>query len=328
MLETYLENQTLLPELPDFSAYQLLCINGHFQTHLLHLLPYFVIKNEKDGITIEIEKNAIINKPLHILYINSDESIQTRMHNHIIAHENAQLVLIEHFMTFSKDIIKHSTDVTNKIVIKNNAQVTYYKIIDDNHAATHTGITVVEQNKDSQFKAQSFTLNGRLIRNQLDIHFMDAHAECELNGLYTTHSKQHVTQHVRVDHFKPHCISRQNYKGIVNDYSHAVFNSQVFVHPNAHKSNASQSNKNLLLTTTAKVDTYPQLEIFNDDVKCTHGATLGQIDESALFYLCSRGLNKELATRLLIAAFAEEIIAKVNHEPLKKYLLARIKYYE
>lgn len=174
-------------------------------------------------------------------------------------------------------------------------------------------------------KAFAFTLNGQAVTNNLQVNLAEEYAVAELYGLYMTREKQRVTHLTQIDHLKPRCVSRENYKGIVADFSRATFSGKVYVHKDAYLSQATQVNKNLLLNTTARIDTNPQLEIYNDDVKCSHGATVGQLDEQALFYLRSRGISVLEAKNILINAFAQEILAKVTCNSVKNYLFGKLR---
>ena len=164
------------------------------------------------------------------------------------------------------------------------------------------------------------TLGARLSRHNIEVRLDSEGAECRVDGLYIVGEGQHADTHSLIDHQKPHCTSRQNYKGILDGRSRAVFNGRVFVHAGARGTDAEQSNKNLLLSTEARVDTKPQLEIFNDDVKCSHGATVGQLEEEELFYLLSRGLHPDLARNLLTYGFAEEIVEKLKFDSIRAQL--------
>jgi len=186
--------------------------------------------------------------------------------------------------------------------------------------AFHISGIHVHQQRDSRFSAHAISLGSALIRNDIDIQLAAAGAHCGLTGLYLADGRQHVDIHTRIDHLQPHGTSDEFYKGILDGHGRGVFNGKVIVHPDAQKTDARQSNKNLLLSDNAEADTKPQLEIYADDVKCSHGATVGQLDADAVFYLRSRGMDEAAARRLLTHAFAAEIIEQVKVPALRAYL--------
>lgn len=181
-------------------------------------------------------------------------------------------------------------------------------------------MTHVHQAADSVFSSIIVTLEGELVRNNIHIESQGSHAESNLFGLYLLSGKSHVDNHTVMDHQEPDCNSNELYKGVMDDRSTGVFNGRIFVRQKAQKTNAFQSNKNIVLTDTAKVYTKPQLEIWADDVKCSHGATTGQIDAEMLFYLRSRGIPAKQAKAMLMLAFANDVVEKIQIEPLKHYL--------
>jgi Fe-S cluster assembly protein SufD len=182
----------------------------------------------------------------------------------------------------------------------------------------------VSVGRGSVYNSTNINLGGALSRHDIDVKFTAEGGEAWVDGLYMLNGSQHADTHSIIDHQVPNCLSHQNYKGVMNDRSRAVFNGKVFVRENAHGTDAQQSNKNLLLSNEARVDTKPQLEIFNDDVKCSHGATVGQLEEEELFYLLTRGLPENLARNLLTYGFAEEIIRKIGIESIKSELDAAV----
>ena len=186
--------------------------------------------------------------------------------------------------------------------------------------ASHVGNLNVMHNKNSRLESHSIALGGALVRNDIHSQLAAEGAEIIMNGLYMTKDKQHVDNHTRVDHMKPRTYSTENYRGVLNGKSRAVFNGKVVVHPQAQKIDAQQSNANLLLSDDAEIDTKPELEIYADDVKCSHGATVGQLDKNMLFYLRSRGIDEDTARSLLTYAFADEVISKIDLQPIRNRL--------
>jgi Fe-S cluster assembly protein SufD len=212
------------------------------------------------------------------------------------------------------------TNVVTEVELGENAAVDYYRLQEESSKAFHISGVHVRQDRDSRFDAHTVTLGSALVRNDVDVRLAAPGAHCELNGLYLAGGRQHVDTHTRVDHLQPHGTSNEFYKGILDGHARSVFNGKVIVHPDAQKTDARQSNKNLLLSVNAEADTKPELEIYADDVKCSHGATVGQLDADSVFYLRSRGLDETAARNLLTFAFAREIIEQVKVAPLRSYL--------
>jgi Fe-S cluster assembly protein SufD len=207
-----------------------------------------------------------------------------------------------------------------EIVLNDNARLKHTRVQRESHQAFHFGTTQVRLMRDSVYDNTNINLGGKIARHDANLEFTGENGEAWVDGLYLVEDGQHTDTHSRIDHRVKNCISHQTYKGILDGKSRAVFNGKVFVHKDASGTDAQQSNKNLLLSNDARVDTKPQLEIFNDDVKCAHGATVGQLEGEELFYLLSRGLNEDLARNLLTYGFAEEIINKIETASIKKDL--------
>ena len=236
----------------------------------------------------------------------------------ILAGRNANLTVVETYTGPSGP--RYFTNAVTEIVLDEGARVDHYRLLDESPAAFHVGTTRVHQAKDSSFRSASFALGTALARNDFAVALDGPGAYCSLNGLYYTGQGQHVDNLISIDHAQPHCTSRLNYKGILDGDSRAVFGGEVVVRRNAQKSDAQQTDKNLLLSENAEVDSKPSLLIYADDVQCSHGATAGQIDAQTLFYLRSRGLDLATASRMLVQAFASEIVDTVRPEPLRNYL--------
>ena len=239
----------------------------------------------------------------------------------IIAGRNANLTVVETY-TGPKEQ-RYFTNAVTEIIVGEGAQVDHYRLLDESPAAFHVGTTRVHQERDSSFSSASFALGTVLARNDFAVTLDGPGAFCSLNGLYYTAQGQHIDNLISIDHAQPHCTSRLNYKGILDGNSRAVFGGEVMVRRNAQKSDAQQTDKNLLLSEEAEVDSKPSLMIYADDVQCAHGATAGQIDAQTLFYLRSRGLDLETASRMLVLAFASEIIDNVKPDALRSYLESR-----
>jgi Fe-S cluster assembly protein SufD len=234
------------------------------------------------------------------------------------ADDNSHAVLVERHIALDDAI--YFSNVISEIALGKNAAVEYYRLQEESAKAFHISGMHVHQERDSRFDAHTVTLGCALLRNDVDVRLVAPGAYCSLNGLYLASGRQHVDVHTRIDHLQAHGTSSEFYKGILDGHGRSVFNGKVIVHPDAQKTDARQSNKNLLLSSDAEADTKPELEIYADDVKCSHGATVGQLDADAVFYLRSRGINEAVARNLLTLAFAREIIEQVKVPALRSYL--------
>ena len=236
----------------------------------------------------------------------------------ILAGRNSNLTVVETYTGPSGP--RYFTNAVTEVVVEEGAQVDHYRLLNESPGAYHVGTTRVRQERDSSFSSASFSLGTALARNDFAVTLDGPGGYCSLNGLYYTGQSQHIDNLISIDHAQPHCTSRLNYKGILDGDSRAVFGGEVVVRRNAQKSDAQQTDKNLLLSENAEVDSKPSLLIYADDVQCSHGATAGQIDAQTLFYLRSRGLDLETASRMLVQAFAREIVDTVKPETLRNYL--------
>lgn len=274
----------------------------------------------RDGVFIYIPPYTIMREPLHLLYfsaMNGDPTV-SYPRNLIIADENSEVSIVESYAGTEGSI--YLTCPVTEIIAGEGAVVEHYKIQHESQEAYHVSNQQIYSSTGSNVSSQSMSFGGRLVRNNVGVVLNGERAECTLNGLYLARGKQFVDNYLNVDHVKPSCISTELYKGILEDQSRAVFNGRIHVHPDAQQTDAEQNNRNLLLSRDALVNSNPQLEIFADDVKCTHGSTVGQLDVDALFYLRSRGIGEEAARSLLIYAFASEFIEKVEFRPVRKDL--------
>jgi Fe-S cluster assembly protein SufD len=276
------------------------------------------------GVFVHVSKSAVVEAPIHIIHINSSTTptiINTR--NLVVVEENAQVTIVESFV-IANNSGKIFNNTLSEIVVAANANVKHYKIQDEGVAGNLVNTTQVYQKKQSIFSTNNFTLSGSLVRNNLTIVLDDEFIESHLNGLYLTKGNQVVDNHTLVDHRKPNCNSNELYKGIIDEKSAATFNGKIYVRKDAQKTNAFQSNKNILLSDDGTINTKPQLEIYADDVKCSHGTSTGKLDEDQVFYLRARGLSEASAKKLLMHAFASEVVNMVELEELKNYLEAEI----
>lgn len=273
-----------------------------------------------DGIYIEIPEGKALEYPVVFYYINNSTKGNTlaQPRNFFYLNRNAQGRFIETFATLGDNT--GLTNMVNEFVLYKDAIADYYKIQHEGANAYHIGTTYVNQMEASNFHAYTFSFSGGLIRNNLNLSLNQEKCESHLYGLYQLNEKTHVDNHTTVDHKVPDCFSNELYKGVFDDHAKGVFNGKVLVQPHAQKTNAYQSNKNILLSKNASVDAKPQLEIFADDVSCSHGCTTGQLDKDAMFYLQSRGISQKNAKALLTYAFASEVIAKVQIQEVYDYL--------
>jgi Fe-S cluster assembly protein SufD len=264
---------------------------------------------------IRIAKETSIAESIELTFA-APEGAVIFPHILVIAEAGSKFTLVEKYTSEAKGF----TNSAVQIFVGDNANVTHYRVQKDGPQAFNYGVTEVSVGRGSVYNATSINLGGAISRHDIDVKFTAEGGEAWVDGLYMLNGTQHSDTHSIIDHQVPNCLSHQNYKGVLNDRSRAVFNGKVLVRENAHGTDAQQSNKNLLLSNEARVDTKPQLEIFNDDVKCSHGATVGQLEEEELFYLLTRGLPENLARNLLTYGFAEEIIRKIGIETIKNDL--------
>jgi Fe-S cluster assembly protein SufD len=272
-----------------------------------------------DGACIQIPDGAVLDGPLQVLFVSTgDSSAMSHPRLLLIAGERSQSRVIETYVGTGDR--GYFTNAVTEVVLGENAIVDHYKVQEDGTQAFHVASMHVHAARNATFSSHSFTLGAKLTRNDVFAVLDGEGAECTLNGLYLADGDRLVDNHTTIDHAKAHCPSHEVYKGILGGKARAVFNGKIIVRPDAQKTDAKQTNRALLLTDDAVINTKPQLEIFADDVKCTHGAAIGQLDEDALFYLQARGLTFFEARDLLIHAFAGEILDRVQVEPLKQAL--------
>lgn len=275
------------------------------------------------GLFLKIPRGVTVEAPIHLLFVgegapeSSPPAAFPRVM--IVAEENSSATIVESYASPSDD----SVYLTNAIVdlsLADGARLQHYKIQRESMAAFHVAATRAELGPNSGYHTTTINFGAALSRHDIRVQMDHAGAECSVDGLYMVDNAQHADTHSMIDHRQPNCTSRQLYKGILDGQSRAVFNGKVFVRHGAQQTDAQQTNKNLLLSNQAQVDTKPQLEIFADDVKCTHGAAIGQIDEEEMFYLESRGINPALAKNMLTYGFAEEVIERIGIASIRRTL--------
>jgi Fe-S cluster assembly protein SufD len=273
-----------------------------------------------DGVFVHIGKNLVVEEPIIILNVvdSSPFEVIYNPRNLIIAEERSISSVIELYESEGNNF-SFSNAVT-EIIAGNNSEINYYKIQNDGEKKYHVGTTQISQEHNSSIKSFTLTWGGSIIRNNLNTLFKGEGGECDMKGLFIAKDNQQIDNHTFADHAIPNCHSNELYKGIMDDSSNGIFNGKIMVRKDAQKTNAYQMNKNIILSKKALVNSKPQLEIFADDVKCSHGATTGQLDEEQLFYLKTRGIGEDKGKKLLLYAFANEVIDDVKIESLRIYL--------
>lgn len=273
-----------------------------------------------DGFAVYVPKNIVLEKPIQVLFINGseDENILISPRNLFVVEENSQMKIIVNYNGLNNQ--KYFSNIITEIFIGENAIVDYYQIQNENDDSYHIEKIQAIQKDKSLFNQFNITFGGEIVRNDINSKLDGEYIETHFYGLYMINGKQHVDNHTFVDHAKPNCMSNELYKGILDENSHGVFNGKIIVRQDAQKTNAYQQNKTILLSKGATIDTKPQLEIFADDVKCSHGATVGHLDEDSEFYIRSRGVPKELAKSMLIRAFANDVIETMKITELKEQI--------
>jgi Fe-S cluster assembly protein SufD len=274
----------------------------------------------QDGACVYIPRGAVVAVPIHLVFISRPQGEDTVCHprNLVVLEDGAQATVIESYIGLTSD--RYLTNAVTEFVLGQNAIAEHCKLEWESPEAFHIATLQVQQARSSNFVSHAVAVGGALARHDLNIVLHGEGGESTLNGLYMATGQQHIDNHTRIDHVMPHCISRELYKGILDGKARGVFNGKIVVHKDAQQTDAVQTNKNLLLSEDARIDTKPQLEIFNNDVKCSHGSTIGRLDANSVFYLRSRGLGEEAARSLLTYAFASELVQRIKLEPLRTML--------
>lgn len=276
----------------------------------------------RDGAVIRIDPDASVDAPVHLMFVSDAEAAKGVVHPRslILAGRNSKASVIESYVALGSP--GYFTNAVTEVALEEGATLGHYKIQRESARAYHVGTTQVNQARDSHYISFSFAVGAALSRTNIYTTLAGEGSGVTLNGLYMVDGEQHVDHQTAIVHAEPNCFSRQLYKGILDGASHGVFNGKVYVHPIAQKTDGKQTNNTLLLSERARIDTKPQLEIFADDVKCTHGATVGRLDATALFYMKSRGIDATRARQLLTYAFAADVLETIELEPLKDALEA------
>lgn len=297
---------------------------GSVEAHLARYADYrehaFVALNTalmRDGALVYVPEGGMVKEPIHLLFISvaGKEATVSHPRNLIVIGRGSQATIVESYCGMEEEL--YFTNAVTEIVVGENGVGEHYKVQREGEKAFHIATLQARLERNSNFSSHSISLGGALVRNEVNAVLDGEGGECALNGLYMVSGRQHVDNHTRIDHVKAHCNSRELYKGVLDGKSRGVFSGKIYVHEGAEKTDAKQTNNNLLLSQEALIDTKPQLEIYNNDVKCAHGSTIGQLDQDAIFYLRSRGISREDARNLLSYAFASDVISRIRIDPMR-----------
>jgi Fe-S cluster assembly protein SufD len=276
----------------------------------------------EDGAYVYVPRGSVLEQPVYVLFISvpGEAPIMEHPRSLIVVEENSQATIVEDYVSLGGSKAPSFSNTVTELVAAENAVVSHYMIVRQDDSAFNVSTLRIQQARTSNVATHSLLISGALVRNNVHPVLAGEGAECLINGLFMANGSQHMDNYMLVEHASPHCNSRQFYNGILNGKGHGVFHGRIIVHKDAQKTDAKQTNRNLLLSDDAQIDTKPQLEIYADDVKCTHGATIGQVDENALFYLRSRGLDESSARHLLLLAFANECLDRMNSDQVRAHL--------
>jgi Fe-S cluster assembly protein SufD len=274
----------------------------------------------RDGAFVFLPRGTALEEPIHLVFVTTEagEGCAIQPRNLVVLGESSQVTLVESYLGLEEEV--YFSNAVTEMVVGENAVLDHYKLQRESREAFHVANLLVHQERNSNFASHYVGFGGALVRNETRVYLGGEGGEAILNGLYLASGSQHMDNHTVIDHAMPHCTSHELYKGILDGNAHGVFNGKIFVHQDAQKTDAKQTNQTLLLSEDAVINTKPQLEIFADDVKCTHGATVGQLDAEGIFYLRSRGIGLHEARSLLTFAFANDIISRIKVEPLRQQL--------
>ncbi len=323
-----LSNLTALPDsvvgsnLAEIPTEHANVVRDHLATYADYRDQVFTALNTAyigDGAFVYIPNGKVVETPIHLLFISTaKEPVASHPRVLIVAGSGSIATVIESYVSPGEDV--YFTNAVTEVAAKEGSVLTHYRLQEESERAFHVATTQVYQERKSNYTSCAVSLGGEIARHDLNVALTDEGIETTIDGLYVVTGRQHADNHTSIDHQRPHSTSHQLYKGILDGRSRAVFNGKVFVREGALLTDARQLNKNLLLSSEATVNTKPQLEIFADDVKCSHGATVGQLEDEELFYLASRGLAPERARALLTYGFAEDVISKIKLKSAREQL--------
>jgi Fe-S cluster assembly protein SufD len=309
--------------LSDALAGEAKTIEPHLGQHLNIERDAFTALNTalfEDGAFVYLPRRMVLKEPISLLFISLPGSEPSMAHprNLIVVSEDSQASIVEDYISLGSGVFL--SNVVTELIAGDNAVVSHYLIEREDAQALNVSTLFTRQGRTTNVASHSVLLGGALVRNNVHPVLAGEGAECLINGLFIGKGRQHLDNYMLVEHAAPRCASRQFYNGILDDHAHGVFHGRIIVHKDAQKTDAKQTNRNLLLSDDAQIDTKPQLEIYADDVKCTHGATIGQVEEEALFYLRSRGIDESAARCLLLFAFASQCLDRMTCAPVREYL--------
>jgi len=287
---------------------------ARYADYMRHPFTALNTANAQDGALLEIPDGTVVDGFIHLLFVGDGDEIWSHPRNLIVVGRNAQVSIVETYVGRGH----YFTNTVTELVAKDGAVVDHTKIECESLDAFHVGTLQVHQERASSVISRCIAIGGALVRTEINVALAGEGASITLDGLFTLTGNQHADNHTVIDHLRPHCDSVELYKGILDQSARGIFDGKIIVRPDAQKTNSRQTNHNLLLSETAIVDSKPTLEIHNDDVKCNHGSTIGQLDEEAMFYLRSRGIGEAEARGLLIHAFASEIVDRMKVEPVRE----------
>ena len=299
-------------------------VEPHLARHLDFEDEFFSALNTafiEDGAFVYVPKGVVLDRPVHLLFVSTEAERPAMSHprNLILIEDVAQAAVVEEYVSLGGR--EHFSNVASELVAGESAVVEHYMIERESADAYNVGTLRIQQERASNVSSHTVLLGGALVRNNIHPVLAGEGAYCLINGLFMPRGTQHMDNFMRVEHAAPFCDSRQFYNGILDDRGRGVFSGRIVVHKPAQKTDAKQTNRNLLLSDDASVDSKPQLEIYADDVKCTHGATIGQLDTDAIFYLRARGLSDDLARALLLFGFAAESLDRMKLEEIRRYVV-------
>ncbi|MGE0561275.1 MAG: Fe-S cluster assembly protein SufD [Flavobacteriales bacterium] len=319
------QESIIVSSLSDAKKNNVATFQKHFNTYTKNKNELFLAINNAfhtDGVFIHVDKSTAAKKPFHIINITTQDHTLTQTRNLFVTEKSGAVQILESFVNVNGK--ENFINSVSEMVVGENAQFEYNKLQDKTQDNYNISTEQVYQQANSNFIINTVTLNGALVRNNLNIEVDASNCETNLSGLYLGQNNDHIDNHTIVDHKKPHCNSNEVYKGVLDNTSTGVFNGKVFVRRDAQKTNAFQANNNILLSDDAVVNSKPELEIYADDVKCSHGSTTGQIDEEAIFYLQSRGVSRKGALNLMINAFAKDSLEKIGISAFQEYIDSQI----
>jgi Fe-S cluster assembly protein SufD len=301
--------------------------DGRLEAHLARYAPWetrtFVALNTacfEDGAFVWVARGLVLERPIHLLFLAHPADVPLVAYPRVlvVTGESSQITLVETYAGLADGVV--FTDAVTELVVGDNSVVDHYRVVREALQAYHIGAVQATLARNATLASHVVTLGGGLVRNDPTIVLDGEGGECTLNGLYLVNGRRLVDNHTTIDHAKPHSTSHELFKGILDGHGRAVFNGKIIVRPAAQKTDAKQTNKALLLSEDAQINTKPELEIFADDVRCTHGATVGQLDEQALFYLRTRGLSEARARSVLIHAFASDVLGPIRVAAIRRQL--------